>query len=309
MKRISILLCCTLFLAAGTAFAQGGSDALSFTRIDRNPVTSAIAGSGAAFSGTVAYSAFSHAAMLPFFQGALDAGAGFQYWTPGLSASANVSVGAAYKIKPWLGLSLGYALENGASYEVYKEVGQPSGTFYPKNHVVALGAGFGLGELFSIGLNVRYARQIPAPGRVYQGVGADLFGACRLSNGLTFTAGVANLGTAVKSGELSFRQPASAKVAAGWGTVFAEEHALDLLADADYYFSNHFSVSAGLQYAWNRTIFVRAGYRFATEGCFLPSHLALGLGVQFSGFHLDVSYLTASPALGNTVNIGLGYSF
>ena len=35
-----------------------------------------------------------------------------------------------------------------------------------------------------------------------------------------------------------------------------------------------------------------------------PSYLALGLGVKFLGIHLDVSYLTASKALGNSVTIG-----
>ena len=114
-RRFSTLLC-ALLLAASPAFADGGVDALSFTRTDRNPVTSAFAGSGAAFSGTAAYSAFANAAMLPFFHGTLDAGVGFQYWAPGLSPSANVSAGAAYKVLPWLGLSLGYSLENGVLF-------------------------------------------------------------------------------------------------------------------------------------------------------------------------------------------------
>ena len=41
----------------------------------------------------------------------------------------------------------------------------------------------------------------------------------------------------------------------------------------------------------------------------LPSHLALGLGFQYAGFRLDASFLTASPLLGNTLHVGIGYTF
>ena len=281
-------------------------DALPFTRIDRNPVTSAFAGAGAASNGTAAYSAFGGAAMLPFYHGTLDAAVSYQRWSPALSLSNNVSLGAACKIMPRLGLSLGYTLENGASYEVYPDPGKPSGIFYPKNHVIALGVGVGITDLISVGLNVRYAREIPAPGIVYGGVNADLFAGFQLNEGLRLTAGVSTLGTLVND---SWKQPASLKAAVDWAPLMAGDHVLDILADADYFFSGSFSAAAGLQYTWKQLLFVRAGYRYAPDACVIPRHLALGLGVQFYGLRLDVSYLTASPALGNTLNLGLAYSF
>lgn len=281
-------------------------DALSFTRIDRNPVTSALAGAGAAHNGTAAYSAFGNAAMLPFFNGKLDAAVSYQRWSPALSLSNNVSLGAAYKITPRVGLSLGYTLENGASYEVYEGPGAPSGLFYPKNHVIALGLGVGITDLISVGLNVRYAREVPAPGVVYGGVNADLFAGFQLNDGLRLTAGVSTLGSLV---EKTWKQPTSLKVAVDWAPVMTGDHVLDILADADYYFSGCFSAAAGLQYAWKQLLFVRAGYRYALEACVIPGHLALGLGIQFHGIRLDVSYLTASMPLGNTLNLGLAYSF
>ena len=65
----------------------------------------------------------------------------------------------------------------------------------------------------------------------------------------------------------------------------------------------------GAEYAFNDLLFLRVGYRVAGESAVIPSHLALGLGLQFQGFRADVSYLAASPILGNTLTIGIAFRF
>lgn len=307
MKK-SLVLLSILAVLAQNAFAQE-SPALVFTQIERSPVNSAFAGAGAAFSQRVSYAGFANAAMLPYYKGTVDASAAFQYWTPELFPSAHFSAGAAYKPLPRLGIAVGYALENPQSYNVVTEPGVSDGTFYPKNHVLALGAGFGVTEQLSMGVNFRYARELPAPSVIFSGVSADLFAAWQFNPGFRVTAGVSTLGSKVVSGGESFGQPASAKIAVNWGAVFAESHALDLLADASYYFSGSFAAALGVQYAWDGLLFVRAGYRFASPYCPLPGHLALGFGICYQGFSLDASYLTASPSVGNSFNIGLSYGF
>ena len=207
-------------------------------------------------------------------------------------------------------MSLGYALNNGEAYEVLDYNGQVSGEFSPKDHVIALGAGIGLGESFSIGVNARYAMQKLSPEDSFKGVSGDVFVAYQINPDFRVTAGVSTLGTSITaSNRKKFSQPASAQVAVDWGTRFAKVHSLHVMADGAYYFSGNFGVAAGLQYSWNDMVFVRGGYRFASEFCVIPSHLALGIGAKFAGVHIDLSYLTASKALGNTLNIGLGYSF
>ena len=308
MKKYLLALV-ALSLSAAAARAQG-TDALGFTQINHNPVTSAFAGAGSASNGTAAYAAFSNASILPFYEGKLDVGAGLQLWAPSTSKSTNISVGAAYKIAPRFALSLGYALNNGQAYEVLDYNGQVSGQFSPKDHVIALGAGIGLGDSFSIGLNVRYAMQKLSAEDSFGGVSGDLFVAYQFNPDFRITAGVSTLGTPVTaSNRKKFAQPASAKLAIDWGTTFAEVHSIHVMADGEFYFSRNFGAAAGLQYSWNQMVFVRAGYRFASQYCVIPSHLALGIGAKFFGVHIDVSYLTASKALGNTLNIGLGYSF
>lgn len=298
----------TIFILIGLiaslpALLAQGSEALTFTRIDRNPVTSAFAGAGSASAGTVAYSAFSNASVLPFyFTGVMDAAVSWQNWAPGLSRATHLNAGVAYKVTPNLGISLGYALQKEAELEGFR----------PSEQVIALGAAYRIGEKWALGLNGRYAAQRLTETAQYNGFNGDAFVAFQPAAALRLTAGVSTLGTRVvsKSGN-SFGQPASAKAAADWTLRFTDTGALGLevLADADYYFSGAYGVSVGTQLDWHRTVFLRGGCRYASEGCVIPTHAALGAGVKFAGFRLDVSWLTASDYLGNTLCAGLGFSF
>ena len=298
-----------LLASAPFLFGQG-ADALTFTRIDRNPATSAFAGAGSASVLNTAYSAFSNASVLPFYDGTMDAAVSWQNWSPKVAKATHVNAGAAFKISPRIGVSLGYALQRGNAYDVIDEQGIPGGSFTPSQQLFALGVGVGLGERFSVGANARYAlQQLNASDR-YSGLSGDLFLAYQVTSGLRLTAGVSTLGTkVVAQDESSYGQPASFKAGAEGILRFSEAHALTFLADADYYFTGGLSAAAGLQYAWKDILFLRGGYRYSDKRCVIPGHAALGLGVQLAGIRLEVSWLTASPALGNTLSAGLGYRF
>ena len=293
MRRV--LLALGLSLAAVSLQAQ---DALPFTRIDRNPVTSAFAGAGSASTGNVAFSAFSNASVLPFFEGTLDAAVSYQNWAPELAGAMHVNAGVAFKVTPRLGVSAGYALQKG------KDDSQSS------DQVVALGVAYGLGEKWAVGVNGRYASQKLTESVTYSGFSGDAFVAFQPVSNLRLTAGVSTLGTKVvsQSGD-SFGQPMSAKAAADWCLRFADAFGLEAVADADYYFSGEYGASLGAQLDWNEMVFLRGGYRYASAGCVIPGHIGLGAGLKFAGFRLDVSWLTGSAALGNTLCAGLGYSF
>lgn len=308
MKKVFIIL---LGLLAGVqALLAQGKDALPFTCIERNPVTLALAGAGSASSATAAYTAFSNASVLPFFDGKMDAGFSYQLWAPGTVRSNHIHAGVAYKPTPRIGISLGYAFQGNGSYTVVDEEGVAAGTFAPMDHLVALGVGFGLGDKVSLGVNARYALQQVSPDVRYHGFSGDLSLAWQVIEGLRLSAGVAVIGNKIASSEgEKYAQPAYATLAIDWTTVFAEDHSLELMADADYFFSNSFAAAAGVQYAWKDMLFVRGGYRFATKSCVIPSHLGLGIGAKFYGVRIDVGYITASSVLGNTVTVGVGYSF
>lgn len=67
--------------------------------------------------------------------------------------------------------------------------------------------------------------------------------------------------------------------------------------------------AAGAQYALKDMVFFRAGYHLGSSETAIPPYLSLGLGFHFRGIRLDVSFLTASETLGNTLAFGLGYVF
>lgn len=305
------LLFITLGLLASVPSLLGqGTEALTFTRIDRNPATSAFAGAGSASTVNTAYSAFSNASVLPFHEGTMDAAVSFQHWSPDVAKASHINAGAAFKISPRIGVSLGYAMQRGSAYDIFDEQGIPGGRFTPSEQLFAMGVGFGLGERLSIGANVRYAlQQLNATDR-YSGISGDLFLACQVLTGLRLTAGVSTLGTKVIArDETSYGQPASFKAGAEGILRLNEANSLTILADADYCFAGGISAAAGLQYAWKDILFLRGGYRLADKRCVIPGHAALGLGVQLSGIRLELSWLTASPALRNSLSAGVGYRF
>lgn len=293
-----------------TVVSVQAQEALPFTRIDRNPVTSAFAGAGSASAGTAAYTAFSNASVLPFFDGTLDAAVSYQNWAPSLSKAMHVNAGVAYKVTPNLGVSVGYAMQRGAAMEMVNGEGVQDGSFRPSDQLVALGLAYRLGEKWALGVNGRYAMQTLAESAKYSGFSGDAFIAFEPMANLRLTAGVSTLGSKVasQSGD-TFGQPASAKAAADWGLRFGDAFGLDLMADGDYYFSGNYGLSVGTELSWNRMVFLRGGYRYASEGCVIPGHVGVGAGVRFAGFRVDVSWLTASPVLGNTLSAGLGFTF
>ena len=305
MKRLLVLL--ALLLPVSVLQAQV-AEVLPFTRIDRDPVQAGLAGAGAAYAGTVAYKAFSDAAVLPFYKEKLDAGVSYQRWAPGTAAANHVNAGVAVKALPWLAISAGYALDAGTPYAETDAQGTPIGTVRPLSHLAALGVGIGLGKHWSVGANLRYALQ--KAGGSYSAFSADIMAAWQPLANLRVTAGVSTLGPGIASEDgTRYPQPASARIGAWWGLALNANHSLDLMADMDFYFSRRVGAALGVQYSLKKMVFARCGYRLAAKDCAVPGHLALGAGVCFKGFRLDVSWLTASEALGNSLTAGLAYSF
>ena len=80
------------------------------------------------------------------------------------------------------------------------------------------------------------------------------------------------------------------------------------MVDADYFFKGGLAASFGATYAFDDMVFVRAGYRYGGQTV-VPSFASIGAGVKFIGIKLDLAYLIASEALGNTLALSLGHTF
>ncbi|MBR4775502.1 MAG: PorV/PorQ family protein [Bacteroidales bacterium] len=298
MKHILAALALSLPLTLNAQEAQNA--ALPFTRIDRNPRTSAFAGAGVASTNASAWGALNNAAQLSFIEGMGDAAFGFQLWQPSNDAdkTTNFGGGAAFRFGDFAVALAG----------VYDKC-EPFAGYNPSDLLLSLGASYNILDVVSVGLNARYASQNLAQNAKLSGFSADLSIIGRIMDGLTAGFTVGNIGPKVKGSVDSYGQPAYARLGVAWNKTLAEKHGLELLLDGEYNFGSAAAVSVGAEYNFNRLVYARVGYRYAGEKALIPSHLGAGIGLQFKGFRLDASYLTASEILGNTINVGLGYSF
>ena len=297
MKKF-ILISLLTVLAAGSARAQENPEVLQFMRTERSPRGMGLAGAGAASVQSPAFAAFRGAAVIPLSGLTMDAGLAFQSWQPGneINKTTNIQFGGAGMLGP-VALSLGGAWQSG----------QPEGAFTPSQMLVAAGVAYGFGPHFSLGVNARYARETLAEGLSLGGFSADITAAARFARDFTAVAGVCMLGPQVAGSAKTYPQPTHALAALAWHPVFGGVHAIEVLADAEYYFSGSAAGSFGLEYSYDKTVFLRGGYRLGTGA--LPSHAAAGLGVQFVGFRVEAAYVFASESLSGGLAVGLGYKF
>ena len=299
MKKTLILTILGLFTAV--SMQAQVNEFLTFTRIERNPRAAALAGAGAASVTNVAYASFNNAAVVPFFEENGDFGLGYQSWAPKTAAINAFNFGGAYNF----GL---FGVTAGAVYQMEKP---DEDGFTPSALQVNLGAGVRILPWLGFGVNARFAQDNLFQGMSYNGFAADALVLFNPVKGLNLTAGVSNIGNNVSSRSGSqYPQPVSVKAAAAYYLQIGCMNSLEFMVDEDYYINSKANaVSFGMEYSFNQIAYVRTGYRLATERAPFASHLALGLGAQFAGFRIDVSYITLSEAIGNTISVGIGYRF
>lgn len=299
VRRQFVVAALTLLLSH-TANLAAQNTALGFIRIDRNPRTSALAGAGAASAGNGAYGAFKNAATLPSLQGLGDAFASVQLWqiSNDVDKTTNLAGGTGFRFGAF-GVAVGGVYQTGV----------PVGNYTPSDYLVSLGLAYHIHDIVSIGLNLRYAGQSFSPSAHVGGASVDLSVFGNINPELSVLGGVACLGPKVKGSVDYYSQPAFAHLGAAWKHAFVPEHGIELLLDAEYAFEGAFAAAIGAEYGYNDMAFLRIGYRMAGQKSVIPSHLALGIGFRFQGFRTDISYLTASPVVGNTLSLGVGYQF
>lgn len=297
MKKIvfSILLSLTIPFIA---MAQG-NDALPFTVINHNPGS----------VGDAAYSAFSNAAELAFSEKTLDAAASYQYWAPSASGTSYVNAAVAYKFSSSFGMSLGFSEGLLRPYDILGNDGLVKDSFRPTQTLVSLGAAFGLGKKLSLGVNARFAMEKISEDDSFNGLSADISLGYSVLENLRFYAGLSTLGTKiVAANKKEFGQPAYIHLSGLWNKNIQESR-IDVTAAAAVFLAGGFTLYPEVAYTWKDFVTARLGYRIADDKCLVPSHLTIGAGVKYANCRLDISYLTASEVLGNTISVGLGYSF
>ena len=281
MKRTAIIV---ISLLAGSlaGLAQTSSVILPFMEIDRNPVTSAMAGAGTLME-----------------PDASDVWASYLLWKPSTTSYFSAAGDIACSEKLSVNVNGSYGM--GAAYQTNTGLSSTSSTFSPSEMQFGAGASYRISEKFGAEIAARYASSKLSSEATYGGFAADVILRGYFS-GFRIAAGAVNLGPSVKG----YKLPSAALFAAGYDNGPDALHRFRPEVDAKYYFCGSFGLSAGLDYTYNNLLSVRAGYHY---GGVVADHASVGLGVNIKGIHLDASYLIGSGVVKNSLSFGLGYRF
>lgn len=299
--RIKLLIIPALLLAAINMHAQDGKvgEAFSFLRGDRSPVSSAMAGAGFTLIDNSAFAAFGNPAVSALMDGRVSAGLSYRYWGPEILNENQIAASFSIKAMERLGVTAGY----------YRGIQPPMDgeTFRANDNNFSIGAAYSITDNISVGLNGHYAMQQLMEDYRLSSFAVDAAVQYHADN---YNGALAIMGLGPKvvsqySG--AYPLPASVKLAGDY-TLDAEAFKVLFAADADYYFSGNYGISAGASFLIADIVYLRAGGRYASPTCVVPTHIAAGAGVNLGMVSLNLSYLTANSTIGNSFMAGLSLS-
>lgn len=303
--NVALLAAFLLVIPAVAARAQeqgGNLEAFSFLRLDRSPVTSAMAGAG--FSTTndnAAYGAFGNPAASAFMNNRVSAAVNYRNWGPGFLDESHIT--AAFAVKPMDKLAVVAGFAKGI-----QPVMDESDPFRANDNNFAIGLSYRITDNISVGLNGHYAFQELVKDYKLSDWALDAVVQYHGEN-FNVAGGVVAIGPKVVSERSgAYPLPSSAKLAGDY-TLALELFKFTFAADADYYFSGNYGVSGGAVISYADMVFFRTGARYASANAAFPSHVAIGGGFKYSVVKLDVCYTTLNPVIGNSLMGGITLDF
>lgn len=185
--------------------------------------------------------------------------------------------------------------------------GDMIGEYRTHNFLLSSGFAFGLTENLSLGVNARFANQSLTETISYKGVSFDFNALAKVAYTMTATFGLSALGNKVESASgASYGQPANLYAGVEYVMGF-DSNKLTLDAMGEYYFSGNYGLALGAAFTYDGMVTARAGYRYASEWCVLPSHFAAGLEGWFGSFSINASF--AKMPTTYIICAGAGFSF
>lgn len=303
--KLRYILSIAIAVCTLSASAADNGTVFGFSRIDRGTASSAMAGASLSNVENLAWGAFSNPSLAPFSSAKTAIDLSYQSWMPSYQGGSNISLGSGFSFGK-LGISVGGSYLAGASYDIVSDTGVKTGSFKPNDMQLGAGLGYMITECLSIGANFKYFSSKLSTKTAYSGFGASAFVSWH-KDALTATAGVMDIGPAVKgSGSASYNLPTSAAASVSY-VLGNETNKVLAELDAHYFLSGGFSAAIGAEYAWNDTVFARAGYNLSSSAP-LPSYASIGAGAKFKGIKLNMSYLLGG-AVGNSLLFGIGVEF
>jgi len=299
--------------ASAKTAVNTGELALPFSRYGHNPVTDAMGGADILSTSSLAWASYSNVAALPFSEKRGDVGVSYQLWNP--HGTDYFSVGGGFNLRNKIGITAGITGGIGNLRDVVIN-GENKGKYRQKDFQFNAGVSWRFVDFLSAGANVRYIGEKSSSDFSAGTISSDIYLMFDLW-GIKAAAGVTNLGGRISDLD-NFSLPSSATLAIGYDHTFNEVHYLEVEAKGDYYFANKkfdiqdpLSFSVGAGYSYRDRISVRGGYHYGDKKSVLPSYGTAGIGTEFIGIHLDLTYYIATKEspLRNNLSIGIGYRF
>jgi hypothetical protein len=206
---------------------------------------------------------------------------------------------------PALCVAVGFASFSAGDFEYrIKPTDEPIGTFSPYDFTGYVNLARPIGSKVQVGLTGRYFYTC-----IYDedaaGIGID--GGIRVTpvKRLTLGASVVDFGKTLYYVQEVFWLPTRCRLGASYDLVPFQRGRVTLTADGSYFpYSKATGAVAGVEFAWNEVLALRAGYDFLSEA----NHLNFGLGLHVGLFRFDYSFAAMNLDLGGAhrVSVGIG---
>ena len=296
MKKIISILFATTFALAASA------QALPSLLIGADPAALATGGASVARPAG-AFAVDNGAAAMSLSDKTFDVSATYGMWAPKTASNSLIGLGAFYKVSDKLALGLSGRMLRDKPYDITTAGGQITGQFSPSDLVAGLGLSYAVTDGLSLGVSARMVSSAIGESMKGTAFGADV-SAMYAAGGFSGALAVCNLGSPISYGGTSYAQPMLARA----GTAYCIS-GLTASAEVDYLFAGALMAGLGLEYCIADIVSLRGGFHYGDDAKALPTYASLGLGLQYAGIHLDVTFLTTSQTIGNSLLFGLGYAF
>lgn len=287
----------TFFAGLIASISVWAQSAMPFVRIDRDPVSLSMGGS------QIVSPLYNPASASQ--NNCSEATISYSLWSPE-NFNQNLINAMGY-IKAGSNMSVGFALNYDIlpSYYLTDSAGNESDkTFAPSNLIASAGIGYNINPHFSVGGTIHFALQKNTEKNTYNSVFADII-ANYITGNLTVSAGILSIGGKVGG---TYSLPSSVTSGAVY-KIELGKNTLNADMELDYFISGGLSSSIGAEYCFGNKYYARAGFHYSTDKSPIPTFLSLGAGINISKISINIAYITANSIIGNSLSIGLGYSF
>jgi len=296
MKKILTFL---FFLSVALGASAQSAPALL---IGSDPAAYARGGAAVALPAS-AFAVDNNASAMSLAEDTFSVAATYGMWAPKSADNMVVGLGAWYRINEKFAVGLSGRMLRDKPYDITTVGGQITGSFTPNDLVVGLGLSYAFTDFLSVGLSARMLSSKIGESMSGSSFAGDLT-VSYAQNGVSAALGVCNVGSPLSYGGASYALPMYAKLGGAYSIA-----GFTAGAEVDYLFSGALMAGIGLEYTIADIVSLRGGFHYGDAAKAIPTYASLGLGVKFAGVHLDAAFLLASKTLGNTLMLGLGYSF